>query len=140
MVLASSAAAAAPAYALPSPLALCSISAKADACACETLPAKMPATASDRTDLLMRVMTPPYSVLSKTESCRPFSFCQHHSTTSSPGKWVPRLPASGESHSGELAFADLEYHGVALPDGQSFVCDLFPVDAHAALLDHPQGL
>src|SRR5436853_2992297 len=47
---------------------------------------------------------------------------------------------SGEGHPRELAFADLQHDRVPPLHGKSLVGDLLAVDAHAALLDHAQGL
>src|SRR5258705_7545301 len=47
---------------------------------------------------------------------------------------------SGQGNPDELALANLKHDHFALFHRQSLVSDLFPVDAHAALLDHPQGL
>src|SRR5216683_1650292 len=150
MVLASSAAAAAPAYELPRPLALCSIRANAEACACETPPAKTPATASERAVFLIPIRAMRISSLSvvgsRTSSCPLAADTITQRRCLANGR--PRRQAGlagatgllGEGHPRELALADLEHDRVATLYGEILVGNFLSVHAHAALLDHAQGL
>src|SRR5213594_1254278 len=146
MVLASSAAAAAPAYELPRPLALCSIRANAEAWACEAPPAKAPATASERAVFLIRARSMRISlgVIESRAVLAADTIAQRHSLANGPlrrqGGSLARPGLSGEGHPRELALADLQHDRFPPFHGKPLVGDLLAVDAHAALLDHAQGL
>src|SRR5256885_1154045 len=71
------------------------------------------------------------------------TIAQRHSLAN--GRYAAGRPGcasrlSSEGHPSELAFADLQYHRTPPLHGKSLVGDLLAVDAHAALLDHAQGL